>query len=132
MRYLDLAQVLELHRRILATSGGSPGVRDLGGLQSALAQPRATFGGEELNPSLEEKAATLCFSLALNHAFVDGNKRIAHAAMETFLVLNGHEIEASVDEQEKVMLELAAGTMTKARLLDWLRPRIVPLRPADR
>jgi death-on-curing protein len=89
MRYLTLAEVVDLHRRILASSGGTPGLRDLGALESALAQPRATFGGEDLYAGLPEKAAALGFSIAQNHAFLDGNKRVAHASMETFLVLNG-------------------------------------------
>src|SRR5215510_4124205 len=101
MRYLTLGEVVVLHRAILERSGGASGIRDLGALESALAQPRATFGGVDLHASLIDKAAVLGFSLALNHAFLDGNKRVAHAAMEVFLVLNGHEIVASVDEQER-------------------------------
>jgi len=90
MRYLTLKEVLELHRLILEQSGGMQGVRYLGGLESALAQPQMTFGGQELYPTLAEKAAALGFSLVCNHPFVDGNKRIGHAAMETFLVLIDH------------------------------------------
>jgi death-on-curing protein len=72
-RYLTLEEVLELHRLALRQSGGLEGVGDLGGLDSALAQPRMTFGGQELYPSLVEKAAALGFSLVCNHPFVDGN-----------------------------------------------------------
>jgi len=89
VRYLNLEELLELHRMVLRQSGGTPGLRDPNGLESALAQPRMTFGGEDLYPSLVEKAAALGFSLVMNHPFIDGNKRIGHAAMETFLVLNG-------------------------------------------
>lgn len=89
MRYLTLTEVLELHRRIIAQSGGSEGVRDLGALELALAQPRMTFANRELYPTLVEKASALGFSLIQNHPFVDGNKRVGHAAMETFLVLIG-------------------------------------------
>jgi death-on-curing protein len=120
MRYLTLGEVVELHRRILDQSGGAAGVRDLGLLESALAQPKATFGGNDLHPTLIDKAAALGFSLVANHPFVDGNKRIGHAAMETFLVLNGVEIEASVDEQEQLMLKLAAGRATRPELATWL------------
>jgi len=74
MRYLGLAQVVELHERILAATGGAPGLRDLGALESALAQPKAAFAGRDLHQTLAEKAAALCFSLAQNHPFVDGNK----------------------------------------------------------
>ncbi len=66
-----------------------------------------TFDGQELYPTLVEKAAALGFSLVTSHPFVDGNKRLGHAAMETFLLMNGHEIEASVDEQEDLILRWA-------------------------
>ena len=121
MRYLALAQVVELHQRILAATGGAPGIRDLGALESALAQPKAAFAGRDLHRTLAEKAAALCFSLAQNHRFVDGNKRVAHAAMETFLVLNGWEIRAEVDEQERLMLDLVSGKVTRESLAGWLR-----------
>lgn len=98
MRYLTLGEVLELHRRILESSGGATGLRDLGALESSVAQPRISVGGEDAYPTLVEKAAALCFSLVQNHPFVDGNKRIGHAAMEVFLLLNGLQIQASVDE----------------------------------
>lgn len=88
MRYLTLKEALELHRRIIEQSGGSDGVRDFGLLESALAQPLMTFGGDDLYPTLIEKASALCFSLVSNHPVLDGNKRVGHAAMETFLVLN--------------------------------------------
>ncbi len=84
-------------------------MRDLGALESSLAQPRMSFGGQELYPTLVDKASALAFSLGLNHPFLDGNKRVGHAAMETFLVLNGYEISADADEQEQVVLRLASG-----------------------
>ena len=86
-----------------------------------------TFGGEDLYPALVEKAAAIGFSLVMNHPFIDGNKRIGHAAMETFLVLNGHEIDAPVDEQEDVILRLAAGDLGRAEFIEWLGARITPL-----
>lgn len=84
MRYLTLGEVVELYRSVVEQSGGSSGIRDLGALESALAQPRATFGGDDLHVTLVDKAAALGFSLILNHPFLDGNKRIGHAALETF------------------------------------------------
>ena len=78
MRYLALNEVLELHRRIIAQSGGASGVLNLSALESALAQPQMTFVGNDLYPTLVEKAATLGYSLIQNHPFVDGNKRIGH------------------------------------------------------
>ena len=127
MRYLSLAEVLELHRRVIAQTGGLMGVRDLGTVESAIAQPRVTFGGRDLYSSREDKAAALCFSLVKGHPFLDGNKRTGHAAMETFLLLNGAEIGATVDEQEKLMLSLASGEVSRDHLLEWLRSHVVPL-----
>jgi death-on-curing protein len=127
MIYLALDEVIQLHEQLILLSGGSSGILDRGLIESALYQPQATFGGHDLCPTLEEKAAVLAFSLALNHAFVDGNKRIAHAAMETFLVRNGHEIRANVDEQETIFLRLAAGALTREEFTDWVRRHTVPL-----
>lgn len=127
MRYLSFAEVLELHRLVLAVSGGAAGLRDLSALESALAQPRATFGGDDLYPTLAHKAAALAYSLALNHPFVDGNKRVAHAALETFLVLNGYELAAEVDDAERTMLSLAAGKLPRDAFETWVAGHLVPL-----
>lgn len=121
MRYLAIAEILDLHERLLADSGGAPGVRDLGALESAVGQPHATFGGQDLYPDLVAKAAALCYSLVMNHPFIDGNKRIGHAAMETFLLLNGHEIDCDVDEQERVILQLASGDLSRNAFAEWVR-----------
>ena len=94
-------------------------------MESAVAQPEATFGGEELYPDLASKAAALGHSLIQNHPFVDGNKRIGHAAMEVFLLLNGHEIDASVDEQEQVIIQVASGKVSRIELGEWLREHVV-------
>jgi len=127
MRYVTLAEVVDLHRRLLQATGGAHGIRDLGALESAVAQPKATFGGADLYPTLVEKAAALCLSLVLGHPFVDGNKRVGHAAMETFLILNGAEVDAQVDDQERLMLDLAAGRIGRSQLTDWLRQHLKPL-----
>ena len=120
MRHLTLGEVVELHFRILQMTGGAQGLRDLNGLESALAQPKATFEGRDLYTTLHEKAAALGFSLVRNHPFVDGNKRVAHAAMETFLLLNWRQLEASVEEQERLMTDLAAGHVEREQLVAWL------------
>ncbi len=124
MRYISLSEVLELHQRIIEESGGSTGLRDLGGLESAIAQPHMTFGGRDLYPTLIEKAAALCFSLVQNHPFIDGNKRVGHAAMEIMLILNGYEIYASVDDQEQIILGLASGDISRDKLIEWLTAHI--------
>ena len=87
MRYLTLGEVVDLHRRLLQVTSGASGIRDFGALESAIAQPKATFGGVDLYPTIVEKAAALAFSLVQGHPFVDGNKRVGHAAMEIFRVL---------------------------------------------
>ena len=110
-----------MHRRIIASSGGTSGIRDLGAIESALAQPRATFGGQDLYPTITEKAGSLCFSLIGNHGFLDGNKRIGHAAMEVFLYLNGYELDASTDEQEEIVLGVAAGKINRSELTAWIK-----------
>ncbi len=121
IRYLSLAEVLELHRSVIDRWGGATGIRDLGALESALAQPRQSFAGQDLYPDITSKATALCFSLILNHPFIDGNKRIRHAAMETFLLVNGHELRATVDEQERIMLDLAAGILSRDVFAGWVK-----------
>jgi death-on-curing protein len=124
MRYVTLGEVVELHRRLLQAHGGAPGIRDFGALESAVAQPRVTFGGVDLYPTLLEKGAALCLALVQDHPFVDGNKRVAHAALETFLVLNGTEIDAPLETQERLMLDLASGRLDRSQLTDWLREHL--------
>ena len=102
-------------------------MRDIGALESALAQPRQSFGGEDLYPTVVSKAAALGFSLVMNHPFVDGNKRIGHAAMEAFLMLNGFEIKADIDEAEVEILALAAGERSREDFLSWVESHVVPL-----
>lgn len=86
MRYHPPPEVLLLHERITLRTGGAGGLRDFGALASAVAQPRMSFDGQELYPSFLDKAAALGFSLIDNHPFMDGNKRVGRAAIETFLL----------------------------------------------
>jgi death on curing protein len=125
MRYLSLHEVISLHSLVIAQSGGSSGLRDRGALESAVAQPEASFGGEDLYPGLASKAAALGHSLIQNHPFVDGNKRVGHAAMEVFLLLNGHQIDASVDDQEHIIIDIASGKVSRIELGEWLRKHLV-------
>lgn len=124
-RYLSLAEVLELHRRIIGDTGGADGLRDLGLLESAVAQPRQTFAGEDLYPGVVEKATALGFSLINNHPFLDGNKRIGHACLEAMLMLNGLELSASVDEGEREILAVAAGRRTREAFQEWVESRVI-------
>ncbi|MDT4967605.1 MAG: death on curing protein [Acidobacteriota bacterium] len=127
MRYLTLKEILELQRRIIEQSGGLTGIRDVGMLESACAQPLMTFGGDELYPTIIGKASALGFSLINNHPFLDGNKRIGHAAMETFLLLNNHEIGAPVDEQEQAILKVASSELGRDEFTEWLRNHILEM-----
>jgi death-on-curing protein len=120
MRFLSLAECLRLYEAVMNVSGGSFGLWDSNALESALAQPRAAFGGQDLYPTLADKVAALGFSLINNHPFIDGNKRIGHASMEMFLLLNGYEINAPTDEQEELILSVAAGNTDR----EDLRPSI--------
>lgn len=128
MRYLTIAEVLEAYHRVMQLSGGLVGIRDLGALESAIAQPYMTFDGIELYPSLIEKAAALGFSLIQNHPFTDGNKRTGHAALESFLTLNGYEINANVDEQVEVILSVASGKLSRQEFTVWLEKNLSPMK----
>ncbi|HXI25797.1 MAG TPA: type II toxin-antitoxin system death-on-curing family toxin [Pyrinomonadaceae bacterium] len=125
MRYLTIPEVLYLYQNIMQESGGGSGIRDLNALESAVAQPRMTFDRKDLYATVGEKAAALGFSMILNHPFIDGNKRIGHAVVETFLFLNSFEIEAPVDEQERIILAIAAGELHREQFLDWLESRVI-------
>ena len=120
MRYLSLPEILRLHEALIESSGGARGVRDIKALESSIHQPRLTFNQTDLYPDIVNKAAALCFFLVLNHPFIDGNKRVGHAAMEIFLLLNGFELKASIDEQEKTILALAEGKLDRVSFTEWV------------
>ena len=126
MVYLELGHVLALHALVMTQSGGAMGIRDHAVLESAVATPKMTFDGEDLYPGLVAKAAALGYSLVMNHPFVDGNKRVGHAAMEVMLVLNGFEITAAVAKQEALILSVAAGEVSREALVDWLAQNVGP------
>lgn len=131
MEYLSDEDIIEIHAQVVNDSGGSMGIRDRGAIASSAAQPMMTFGGQELYTSIEEKAGALAYSLISNHAFIDGNKRIGHAAAATFLRLNGFRIDASVDEQEAIVLSVASGQLTRDDLTNWIRQHLqaIPVSP---
>ena len=120
---ITIEKAKELHLFISEMTGGDPGLRDEALLESALFGPFATFGGEELYPTLEEKAARLCHSLISNHAFVDGNKRIGMFALLVFLEVNGSPLKITTKEVEQLGLALAAGEMKYDQLLDFIKER---------
>ena len=114
-------KILLLHQLIAQETGGDAGVRDYGLLESALESAYQTFGGEELFPSKEEKAAKLGFSLISNHAFVDGNKRIGMYVMLTFLEMNGIHISPSDDDVIELGLAVASGRSYYDDILKWIK-----------
>ena len=126
MNYLTVDEVLSLHDDAIARFGGSPGVRDAGLLDSAVAQPQAGFGGVELYPTLAEKAAAIGYALVKNHAFIDGNKRVGLAALDVFLRLNGYRIPSDPDGVEATILAVADGSLSRAGLAAWVAANVVP------
>ena len=122
--WLEKALVLAIHDRQLAEHGGSAGVRDETLLESALARPQQLFTYGDPAPDLAELVASLAFGLARNHPFVDGNKRTAAAACETFLELNQTALEADDLELYPLYLALAEGKLSEKDFAAWLREHI--------
>lgn len=120
MKTLTKAQILLLHRELLRAFGGADGVRDDGLLESAIHAPFATFSGEPLYPSIQAKAAQLCFGLVCNHPFVDGNKRTGAHAMLVFLALNGIEMHYTQEELTHIILAAASGQCRADGILQWI------------
>ena len=117
--YLSVEILVEIHQRVIEEFGGDPGLRDRGMLESAVALPQSTFGGKDLHAGLAEKAAAYHFHLCANHPFVDGNKRVAVAAAELFLLINGRELTASDDEVEDLTLGVAGGRLSKEHVIEF-------------
>ncbi|MCI8895902.1 MAG: type II toxin-antitoxin system death-on-curing family toxin [Lachnospiraceae bacterium] len=117
---LTKKQILMLHRQLIEETGGKDGIRDENLLESALEAPFQSFGGEELFPGTQAKAARLCYGLVKNHAVVDGNKRIGAHAMLVFLALNGYELAYSQKELSDIILDVASGKTGCEELLDWI------------
>jgi death-on-curing protein len=117
--WLSHELVLAIHDEQLAVHGGSPGIRDDGLLQSALARPlnRASYG----DPDIVELAALYAIAIARNHPFIDGNKRTAYVALETLLILNGCRFPVSDAEAVVAMLAMAAGEMSDDEFTQWVR-----------
>jgi len=117
---LTKEQVLMLHSQLIKSTGGCEGIRDHGLLDSALESPFQSFGGEELYPSIQSKAARLCYGLVKNHAMIDGNKRIGAHTMLVFLAVNGYELRYTQKELSDVILDVAAGEKEYEHILSWI------------
>ena len=120
MIILSKEQALKLHASLIKSTGGSDGIRDEGLLDLALNNPFQSFDGKELYPSIQAKAARLCFGLVKNHAMLDGNKRLGTHVMLVFLALNGYELSYSQNELSDVILALASGDIGEKEILQWI------------
>ena len=117
---LTKGQVLRMHMELIAATGGSSGIRDEALLDVALVAPFMSFGGVDLYPSLEQKAARLGYGLIKNHAMIDGNKRIGAHAMLVFLALNGIRLQYTQEELYTIILDVAAGKSPQENLRTWI------------
>lgn len=122
--YLSIEQIEALHDSQVDAYGGAGGLRDRAGLESAVARPAMTFGGEDLYSDLAAKAAALMHSLVMNHPFVDGNKRVGAQAALVFILVNESELNVSSDELVETTLALARGELDAESLAIWFRQRI--------
>lgn len=120
MKKLSKEQILMLHTQLIQQTGGSDGVRDYNLLDSALESPFQSFGGDELYPTIQAKAARLGYGLIKNHCMIDGNKRIGTHAMLVFLALNGIELKYTQKELYETILDVAAGNIEYEGLLQWV------------
>lgn len=125
--FLSVEQILAVHEQLVGQFGGVLAVRDRGALESAVARPAMTFGGEDLYVDVAAKAAVLMHSLVLNHPFIDGNQRIGVAAAEFFIERNGAALDASDAELETITLAVAEGKMAVEALAIWFRQRLTAL-----
>ena len=123
-QFLTLDDLLESHTEQIAAYGGSEGLRDLGLLESALAQPQATLEGEYLHHDLFEMASAYLFHLVRNHPFIDGNKRVGLEAALVFLEINGITVNATDDDFVELVLQTARGESTKQQIAEFFRSHL--------
>ena len=119
--------IYELHIQLEKTFILSSGIRDKNLLVSAVNTPFQTFMGNDLYPSIYDKAAQLCYGIVKNHPFTDGNKRTALHSMYVYLIINGFDITASQQEVENLIINVAAGNMTNIELAQWLKDNTIQL-----
>lgn len=124
-KFLNKRSVLKIHDRQIEKFGGSLGIRDQGLLESALAQPQATFGGEFLHSTIYEQAAAYLYHISMNHPFIDGNKRTAFAVMDTFLRLNNYYLNLTNEQAYNLVLQVVQGEISKAELTNYLQQSVV-------
>ncbi len=125
MIWVTAEDVILLHSRVIATTGGIDGLRDPSGLEAAVAAPLQSFGGQELFPTDVEKIARLGYGLAANHAFLDGNKRIGALMTQLLLKWNGYSLHLQPGELADMFIAIAAGEAQEQKLLDWIRAHLL-------
>ncbi len=125
-RFITLSVVLRIHDRQIERYGGSSGIRDLGLLESALAQPESTFGGELLHPTIAAQTAAYLYHVAKNHPFVDGNKRTSFAIAEAFLRGNNYHLNLTPEQAFDLTIQVAQSEITKEDLTEFLDRSIAP------
>jgi death on curing protein len=116
-----IEDILTLHKNSILDYGGLDGIRDEGFLQSAIARPFQTFGGEDLYSNVLEKAAALGESLIINHPFVDGNKRTGMAAMYALLLDYGIRLTANSDDFYNTVISISTGELNFEQIVTWLK-----------
>lgn len=126
--WVPIDAVIDLHAELLAEHGGVAGLRDRGGLESALARPRQ-LNAYDPEADLYALAAACAHGITRNHPFVDGNKRAAFVALGVFLALNGLYLDATEQAAERVIVELADGRLSEEQLAAWLREHCITLEP---
>jgi death-on-curing protein len=127
VHFLSIENVLGIHRKMIERYGGEPAIRDLGLIDSAVMMPKQTFGGESLHPTLGAMTAAYLYHLCPNHGFSDGNKRTAVGAALVFLDVNGYELALTIDELERITIDVATGKLDKANLIKLLEAAVRPI-----
>lgn len=124
MIWVEAEDVILIHGRIIQHSGGMEGLRDRAGLESSVAAPLQSFGGQDLFPTEVEKIARLGYGLATNHAFADGNKRIGAMLVQLLLKWNGYRLELESGELADMFIAIADGSADEAALLNWIQTHL--------
>lgn len=125
MRHITIEYILKLHDKMIATTGGSSGIKDIGLLDSAINNSMATFDGQDLYPTIEEKCAITCFSIINNHPFVDGNKRTGLYAMLILLEYNNIKLKFIQEDLIDLGLGIASGKYNQEYIFEWIKGKEV-------
>jgi death-on-curing protein len=118
---ITIEEVFLIHNEVVKLHGGANGIRDIGGLESAIARPYQTFGSEDLYPTCFDKAAAIGESIIMNHPFIDGNKRTGYVLMETLLRIDGYKITSSDDDLYKLVINISTGELKFENIVAWLK-----------